>query len=245
MKKLINILTVVCLALFSSAFISEDANAEVNSGKECSTCQKEYAVQDAINFLEKQGTEVIQDVSKKSQEKAKFIVESDDTNQKGNSIISTYLNQGFKKAEAAQTFVEFKNLEDQGIIYEDIMNYTIHYYNGDQETVISENIWIDMKEEKILASTLTSLNLNNKDGEVLDTFNIGKVEKDKSSNQIKAAKGTTFEFNGVSFACGMSGLIACASMCTGLHFIPGIGIAVGVTCDLLCGTAFAAGCSIS
>ncbi|WP_427108645.1 putative immunity/bacteriocin fusion bifunctional protein [Lysinibacillus xylanilyticus] len=244
MKKFINILTVVCLALFSSVFISEDANAEINSGKECSTCQKEDAVQDAINFLEKQGTEVIQEVSKNSQEKAKFIVESDDTNQKGNSIISTYLNQGFKKAEAAQTFVEFKDLEDQGIIYEDIMNYTIHYYNEDQETVISENIWIDMKEEKILASTLTSLNLNNKDGEILDTFNVGKVEKDKSSNLVQA-RGTNFEFNGVSFACGMSGLIACASMCVGLHFIPGVGLVVGGTCDFLCGAAFAAGCSIS
>lgn len=241
MKKIISVLTIICLVLLSSTFTPNDAFAEINSEKECSTCQKD-SVQDAINILEEQGTEVIQEVSKKSKEKAIFIVENDNTNQSRNKIISNYLKQGFKKVEKAQSFVEFKNLVDQGIIYENIMSYTVHYYNQKQQKIVSEVFWIDMKNEKILTSTLTSFNLDNENGVILDVFKDQPINS-MQDNYIIQARG--FTFNGVSFACGMSGLIACASMCAGLHFIPLVGVGVGVTCDFLCGTAFAAGCSIS
>ncbi|MGE7696665.1 putative immunity/bacteriocin fusion bifunctional protein [Lysinibacillus sp. NPDC094177] len=242
MKKLINIASIVCLILFSFTFISENVNAESNLEKACQGCF-ENTIDDAILTLEEQGTEIIQKVPKTVQEKAKFIVKND-TSQERSTIISTYIKHGYEKVEEAQTYVEFKNLEDQDIIYDDILNYTIYYFSKQQFEVIRENIWIDMKHEKILSSDLILLDLVNNDAVVLDTFNIDKIDSDKSIDPLQR-KGTKFTFNGVSFACGVSGLIACASACAGLHFIPGIGLVVGGTCDLLCGIAFAAGCSIS
>lgn len=47
-----------------------------------------------------------------------------------------------------------------------------------------------------------------------------------------------FKFNGVSFACGVAGLIACGSACLGLHVIL-------LACDTACGVAFAAGCAFT
>lgn len=245
MKKIVSVLTLVSLILFFFN-LPQSTKAETKEnekGKGC-LCEKgNITVEDTLKTLEKQGTDVIQEVPKKSQKKAELIVKKDSTI-KRISIISDYHKQGYKKINDAQTFVEFKNLEDQGIIYDDIMNYTIHYYNEEQDRIIRENFWIDMKEEKILASNIILLDLKNNDGYILDTFNVGKIDGTQSSNLVQV-QGKSFQFNGVSFACSVAGIIACASACGGLHFIPGIGPAVGGACDLACALAFAAGCSVS
>lgn len=221
----------------------QQSTAVSNIAKEdCQCDNKDSNIQKAIEQLEDSGTEVIQEVSKKVKKSVNKVAKKD-RNSEAKKVLKSYKKKGYLLAKDAQVYTQFKNLEDQGINYENIVSYTAFYYdsnNKDNKKILREIMWIDLKEKKILMSNTTLLDFSDESYDVLDSFNIGEVEEANDSG-ISTYK---FKLNGVSFACSISGLIACGSMCGGLHFIPVVGVAVGGSCDVVCATAFAVGCAI-
>ncbi|WP_139995284.1 putative immunity/bacteriocin fusion bifunctional protein [Kurthia sp. Dielmo] len=241
MKKILSVISMAFILVFS--LTPQQSTAVSNIAKEDCQCDNPNSdVQKAIEQLEASGTEVNQELSKKVKKSVNKVAKKD-RNSEAKKILKSYKKKGYLLAKDAQTYTQFKNLEDQGVNYENVVSYAAYYYdnnNKDNKKILREIMWIDLKEKKVLMSNTVLLDFSDESYDVLNSFNIGEVEEANDSG-IATYK---FKFNGVAFACSMSGLIACGSMCGGLHFIPGVGLAVGGACDFACATAFAVGCAI-
>jgi len=89
---------------------------------------------------------------------------------------------------------------------------------------------VDLVEEKVLDLTVTHI----------DTEQNVSLIFHSIGNDPGLITPMDFEFNGRSFACSMTGLFACISYCGIWHLV---NPAAGITCDILCGGAFAFACS--
>lgn len=109
-----------------------------------------------------------------------------------------------------------------------------------KEIVISETIY-DSHNKKITKFVAEKRNMdNNKNGKLL--VNKNYVDNNSQGNNQDQTATRGFKWNGKSFACSMAGLYACAHYCGVWAVVNPI---AGGTCEAVCGTAFAAACSVS
>ncbi|CAM4437088.1 putative immunity/bacteriocin fusion bifunctional protein [Paenibacillus tarimensis] len=112
------------------------------------------------------------------------------------------------------------------------VKYSVYSREEDGE-YIALAAWVDMNSKQALDVTVTHIDNNN---------DISLVFQSTNSTTSNPGVITTddFQFNGQSFVCSMTGLFACISYCGIWHLVnPG----EGLTCDILCGGAFAFACS--
>jgi hypothetical protein len=107
------------------------------------------------------------------------------------------------------------------------------YFNAAKGEYITLAAWVDLKAKKLLEITVTHIDAE-------QNVNLIFHSAGSNSNAPGQIAPFDFEFNGQSFACSLTGLFNCISYCGIRHLV---NPAAGVTCDILCGTAFAFACS--
>lgn len=109
-----------------------------------------------------------------------------------------------------------------------------------KEIVVSETIY-DNYNKKITKFIAEKRSMTeNKEGKILINKNYVEHKAEKvDKNKPVAYAG--FKWNGKAFACSMAGLYACAHYCGVWAIVNPI---AGGVCEAVCGTAFAAGCSV-
>lgn len=68
----------------------------------------------------------------------------------------------------------------------------------------------------------------------------GNMEKIFNYSEYNASLQRDFSVWGANFACGMAGVVACGAYCA---MLGAAAVPAGLTCSIICGTAFAAACA--
>lgn len=68
----------------------------------------------------------------------------------------------------------------------------------------------------------------------------GNMEKVFSYSEYNKSLKRDFSVWGANFACGMAGVVACGAYCA---MLGAAAVPAGLTCSIICGTAFAAACA--
>ncbi|EMK2598755.1 putative immunity/bacteriocin fusion bifunctional protein [Bacillus cereus] len=216
--------------------------------KECNSCTETFGVsiEDGIKQLEKEGTKTNLTVSNKDKSNIKKIVVQKDKEYK--DALQPLKTNGFKVETKADNYIVFENLKDETTKknYEKVATYTEFFYNKSSNELARKQVWVDLKEQEVVKYDVVKFKTDGSEEASL----LVSYDKNIASNQTTTSTqdngpvmyASKFSFGGISFACSMSGMIACAAAFGGLAVvIPWVGIPAGVACEI----AFNAGCSVS
>ncbi|GIQ63408.1 hypothetical protein PACILC2_19760 [Paenibacillus cisolokensis] len=147
-----------------------------------------------------------------------------------NVALQQYEFSDYTSIDGAAMYKGFKNVELDNHTYDYVaVNYNV-FLNKENEEYIALAAWVDLEAAKVLDITVTHIDT---DQEISLIFH-------STGNNSGFITPFDFEFNGRSFACSLTGLFACISYCGIWHLVNPV---AGVTCDFLCGGAFAFACS--
>ncbi|WP_229293688.1 putative immunity/bacteriocin fusion bifunctional protein [Staphylococcus ratti] len=169
-----------------------------------------------------------------SKEEIKFVQNLKDKDKTIKNFENQMKKVGFKEIKLDDKNSKLKYISKKAKekdVYGFIVN-TAYKNEKTKEIVVSETIY-DSYNKKITKF-------------VAGKQKMEKNAKDKilvNKNYIEKKDSTTYGFtwNGKAFACSMGGLLACAHYC-GIWLI--VNPIAGGTCQAVCGTAFAAACSL-
>lgn len=218
-----------------SAFTGVKANAYENSSQSCGCSNKKEDItpDEARAILEADGVEIIDNVSKDDKESV-------------NSIIDTYLNNyqqslkeysffDYEQIPSSDVYIKFQNVEMNGVLYPEVVSkYTV--FKDSSNNLITQSSWIDLEKKNVLELGMALIDKDQKVFEILVVDNHSKATAEEGKIVPFEKDWSLF---GQKFACSMTGLVACGVYCTvwGL-----VNPAAGVTCDIICGAAFAIAC---
>ncbi|KXY40032.1 hypothetical protein AT257_06730 [Bacillus cereus] len=237
-KKLFSSLMIFALTftvIGSNVFAAEQNDCSIGCGD----------MTDAVNELKKEGTDIS---FKPSVEEKKIIDKQVNTFKKKNAnTFKQFTENGYKALNAADSYVVFENLKDEdGVVHEKVAVYTGFYGNDKNKELGRVQIWVDVKKDTVNQYTLGKVT---NEGKGFDTILDSDQDNghaylvgDASNNDGPSLYKASFKFSGVSFACSLSGVIACLAAFGGLAIVVPTWGAVASTA---CGVAFAAGCAIS
>ncbi|MEW4226389.1 putative immunity/bacteriocin fusion bifunctional protein [Rossellomorea marisflavi] len=234
--------------LFVSAFSgSQSANAQGVKGNEnCPLCaieegsDEEAMLNEAIAELEQDGTVTNMEVPTEVKKDISKIVSNKDADFKNE--LKEIQNDGFVYQDQANTYITFENLVDQDEVYDNV-GVSIQFFvkNGGKD-VVQKQVWTDLNSESIIRYDIIKIeNSDSENPEVTEvaSYDINAKATDGGEFQTAAKK---FKFSGVSFACSVAGVIACAAAFGGLTiYFPAAGAALSLGCVM----AFNAGCAFS
>ncbi|WP_296975622.1 putative immunity/bacteriocin fusion bifunctional protein [Thermobacillus sp. ZCTH02-B1] len=222
----------LCLAIvLVFAFIVPSANAQTASSNcQCSS-GNEIALNQIRSELEANGVEIVD--SLKANEKA--IVNGLVNGQLAihRRQLELYGFRNYTPINGADMYKGFKNVEFNNRNYNYVAVLYNVYFNAAKGEYITLAAWVDLKVKKLLEITVTHIDAE-------QNVNLIFHSAGSNSNAPGQIIPFDFEFNGQSFACSLTGLFACITYCGIWHLV---NPAAGVTCDILCGTAFAFACS--
>jgi putative immunity protein/bacteriocin len=228
--------------LFLSGFsIFGEKSASASTLPECKSCTEYFgmSLSDAIKALADDGTTTNLNVTAKEKKEIQKIVK--DKEKEYSKKLRDLKKAGFEHVDKADNYVTFTNLNDDANnkSYEKVGVFTEFFINKKTKEFADKQVWIDLKTKEIVRYNLFKANL---DGSGNPTELITFDQAAKYENNSGVVTASRFKFSGVSFACSLSGLIACTAAFGGLEVvIPEFGAAVALGCDL----AFAAGCATS
>ncbi|SDJ73661.1 putative immunity/bacteriocin fusion bifunctional protein [Salimicrobium halophilum] len=244
MKKASLLLMVSVLILNGLAFGPTIASANsTTNAKVCEDCVEDNlgkSFDEVVQELEEQGTETNLDVNAKSKTRLLKTVKEMDK-EEFSERLKEVKKKGFKHEKKADSFVTFTNLKDQDTTYEKVGIVTQFYLKNESE-LVQKQVFVNMKKNEVIRYDLLQIESID-EGQPFVKELAGYDVKEKSSNNNSGQFQTAdFSFNGVSFACSTSGVIACAAAFGGLTvYFPAAGAALSLGCVL----AFNAGCSFT
>jgi putative immunity protein/bacteriocin len=204
------------------------------SEKSCLACEKSgYSKSELKSLLELEGIEIVEQLISTDVVSTNSIIENSIAEH--SSEIAAYQMGEYTPLEHSEMLLGFKGAVFDNITYEYIVNKVIVYERKDTNELIALMAWVDLDQNKLLDITLTHFDIE-ANGTLI--FIDQNYENQSSDELITVAK--EFNFNGMAFACSMLGLFACTSYC-GIWGL--VNVAAGVTCAILCGTAFNFACS--
>lgn len=215
---------------------SVTANAETNE-KWCNVCENPNAIQDAIDQLASEGTTTNLTVNKKDKQQIDKITAQKDKEYK--QELKDLKKNGFKEEKKADNYITFENLKDEDVFYEKVGVLTQFYIKSNEE-IARKQVWIDLKKNEVVRYDIITLDVDGTSTQVV-TYDIkSNQDNDNNGGVIILKSKSKFKFNGISFACSASGLIACSAAFGGLTVVVP---AVGAVASLGCALAFTVGCS--
>lgn len=188
--------------------------------------------------LEEEGTTVNFEVDKTIK---KQINKSVSSIEKQNKAELAELNKkGYKNEASTNSYVEFKDLVDLDTTYSHVGAFT-SFMVKNQNELVQKIVWVNLETQDVIRYELNEITIENQDEKNTEEIFAYDV-KEATSPSTGDFQTMGFTFNGVSFACSMSGLLLCGVSFGGLAIAHPLaaGVAMGI-----CGTAFAAGCSVS
>ncbi|WP_146547628.1 putative immunity/bacteriocin fusion bifunctional protein [Rummeliibacillus suwonensis] len=248
MKKLFFtfLITVFAISTLGSNFVQAKTTED-----DCNQC--EIRSNELIKEIEKDGTDVIFDVNQEDQ----TILENSfiKTQDYFKSSINAIEKKGFEFKQEANSYLILKNYtHDDGKTYEKVGILNAFYIKKNNKSFYKFFVVVDLKNNEPLQYQVVKYTNNLKNAKIvydtssedLEKYNkndkITEWQPENNPSKITLMKAKKFKFSGISFACSVSGIIACAAAFGGLAaVVPGVGIAAGLACEL----AFAAGCSVS
>lgn len=229
-------LLVVLTLVFSLGAYLPNQQANAQGQPDCKTCSLKdvYTEDEMLEELNELGV-TIDETNKEDQKLVKKMVKKQN---KMNKEINKLLNKGFKDYKDAEMFMTFNDTHLGGYDYEEAIVYASLLKDKKTGDLAMVSAWVDTKNEEIIKYTVGTITNDNP-----EVYNeLASYEKAKETEGDFAASG--FKWNGKSFACGMSGVLACITYCGVVGMACGPGApACGTVCDLVCGAAFAYACS--
>lgn len=226
------LITFVAFVLLS-AFNPVKADALENPSESCGCSTKN---QDGITpaearvILENDGVEIIDNVSSNDKESVESIIKNSLNNYK--ETLDEYSFNTYEQIPSSDVYIKFLNVEMNGVLYSEVVTkYTI--FEDASNNLITQASWIDLENNTIIELGMAKIDTNKEISEVLVIDNHPKVE----DGQIVPLKD--WSMFGQKFACSMTGLVACGVYCVTWALVHP---AAGVTCEFVCGGAFAVAC---
>ena len=211
------------------------ANAVQEKKANCDACslKDQYTKEEVLEELKKAGV-TVNETTKNDQQLVKKVIKQ---HTKMDKAVNKQLLKGFKEKKDSEMFITFNNTSLGGYDYEKAIVFATLLKNKDGDiSVVSA--WVDAKKEEIIKYTVGTV--TNADPEKYNE--LVAYEKAKKVEGDFSASG--FTFNGKSFACSMTGVFTCVVYCGVVGMACGPGApACGTICDIVCGAAFAYGCS--
>lgn len=220
-NKLVVVLVSICLVILSSPVHAADKKSVLEM-------QSEKFADLEINV------EVMEDdeVEKVKNEENKI--------QQVNSFKESLKDKGFKKMRMKKkdTNLKYWVETEKGAVHSYIVN---EVYKNKDKVVVTQTTYDGQTEEiqqfyanqRSMSDLEQSKDLINYKNQIV----IDDVEEDDGINL-----SSSFKWNGKSFACSMAGVLACGHHCAIWAIIHPI---AGGSCTVLCGAAFAIGCSMT
>lgn len=220
-------MTTFALILFSFA-------PSVSAQPTCEECGDKSIAELITKLEEEDGTQTNLNPDESVTEKMNTIVS--DMEIEFSEILTNVEQKGFLKDEQVSNYITFENLKDDEKIYENVGLIT-EFYIKDQKELVQKQVWVDLKNDEVIRYNLNEIHAETESFENLVTYDI---KADQSQEEGLQPYG--FKFNGVSFACSISGIIACTAATGGLAvYYPWVG---GVA-SVACASAFAVGCAFT
>lgn len=245
-KKLLSLFMLASLVF--NGFMLGGNTVSADTSNVCNDCIQKNLGKDfdgVVKDLERDGTKVNLNVTAETKKELLSIVKNKDTSQFFNQL-EEIKNLGFKNEEKANSFVTFSDLKDTNFTYKNVGIVTQFYLKNNKE-IVEKQVWVDLEKKEVIRYDLIKITVNSSGKtnlEAIANYDIKTIDvkTDNVVNKDNYQGAKKFNFGGLSFACSVSGMIACAAAFGGLAVvIPWVGIPAGVACEL----AFAAGCSIS
>ncbi|HGZ3149566.1 TPA: putative immunity/bacteriocin fusion bifunctional protein [Staphylococcus aureus] len=228
--KIIKLFSIISLFLlvFSANFSNAYANEE----------QKSSLLENQKEKLKSKNIEVTQMTKKE----ISFLEQLQNKNEDMQKFEKQMKKEGFKKIKLEDKNSKLKYLATEANDKNAYGYIANNAYKNEKtkEIVVSETIY-DNYNKKITKFIAEKRSMTeNKEGKILINKNYVEYKAEKvDKNRPVTYAG--FKWNGKAFACSMAGLYACAHYCGVWAIVNPI---AGGVCEAVCGTAFAAGCSV-
>lgn len=216
----------------------QPANAAEIKKSECVSCtgDTQQVIKDALKQLEADGTKTNLQISSNEKTELNNIIQEKDKEYA--NALKLLKKDGFKVETKANNYITFENLKDENVTYEKVGVVTEFSIKNSKE-IVKKQVWVDLKEKQVVRYDVVKIQDN---GSSEPT--ITKIANYDVKEKIATENGTQdgFKFNGISFACSVSGVLACAAATGGLAvYFPYVGAAVSLACVM----AFNTGCSFT
>lgn len=228
------LVTFVAFVLLS-AFTPVKANAYENSSQSCGCSNNKEGItpEEARAILEADGVEIIDNVSIDDKERVNFIINTSLNNHK--QPLNEYSFGNYEQIPSSDVYIKFQNIEMSGVFYSEVVSkYTV--FKDSSNNLITQSTWIDLEKNNILELGMALIDINQ---EVFEILVIDNHPKAAAEEGLVVPFEKDWSMFGQKFACSMTGLVACGVYCTVWGLVNPV---AGVTCDIVCGAAFAVAC---
>lgn len=239
MKKILVSMMAITLLAMPFANTATPVSAASTLSGDCEECQGAN-VDELIAQLEEDGTTTNMEPGESVVNELDHLVSEKDADYA--MIFDQLETEGYTKEEETSSYISFKNLKDDEKVYEHVGIVT-EFYIKNENKLAQKAVWVDLANDEVIR-----YEFNKVDTTLAEDFQVQSLAsydvKQETSNTEGSGQFQTadFTFNGISFACGASGLLACTAATGGLAvFIP----AAGVAASLACNAAFLVGCSFT
>ena len=213
LKKFISLLSIFCLAFVLNLRVF----AADGKLPEVDSVQ---AVQKVVDELGYEAT-----VSQLTAEEIREVWDAIDTKLHNKGFYEELLEKGYEISgnySVAPVKITDKEMLDLNAYY--FMNI---YVNSEEEVVGALFVY-DEKTDSLLR---VEANKISEDGNMEEFFRY---------SEYNTSQKRDFSVWGANFACGMAGVVACGAYCA---MLGAAAVPAGLTCSIICGTAFAAACA--
>lgn len=176
------------------------------------------------------------EIQEMSQKEIQFLQTLQEKNKDIKNIKAQMQKENYKEIKLENINSKLKYTTKDGKGYGFIVN-SAYKNEKTKNIVVTETIYdsYNKKITKFVAEKKSST--KNQEGKLLANKDYVEKTPDKNTKILKAG----FKWNGKSFSCSMAGLYACAHYCGVWAIVNPI---AGGACQAVCGTAFAAACSV-
>ncbi|MGG0419795.1 putative immunity/bacteriocin fusion bifunctional protein [Priestia aryabhattai] len=226
---------VILLGLVTPYSIANAQGTNTKEKSDCQTCslKDQYSEKELRDMLEDEGV-TIDDTSDKDKEAVQKLLNSKKSIK---DELKKQKEKGFKNYTDAKMYMTFNNAHLGGYDYEKAVVYGTLLQDADGNVLVV-SAWADLENNKLIKYEIGKVTNDNPN----EFQSLVSYEKSKKVEGDFSASG--FKWNGKSFACGMSGVLACITYCGVVGMACGPGAAAcGTVCDVVCGSAFAYACS--
>lgn len=167
-----------------------------------------------------------------------------------NQLILNEINEDFSMLDdTSKGSALLQNIKSQGYTESQVENpYNIRLVSNDDNSLVTDSVY-KFYENKNGDRIMIQLIIDQTNSEINDAVtqkivhgsNKAETIFEESSKTLYSVQSRkSFNFNGKSFACSMTGLLTCSSYCVvwGL-----VNVAAGLTCEAACGTVMVAVCA--
>ncbi|MGE7827555.1 putative immunity/bacteriocin fusion bifunctional protein [Paenibacillus sp. NPDC093718] len=228
------LITFIAFVIFS-VFTPVKANAYENSSQSCGCSNNKEGItpDEARAILEADGVEIIDNVSKDDKESVNSIIDTHLSNYQ--QSLNDYSFSNYEQIPSSDVYIKFQNVEMNGVLYSEVVSkYTV--FKDSSNNLITQSSWIDLEKNNVVELGMALIDNNQ---EVFEILVIDNHPKATAEEGIIVPFEKDWSLFGQKFACSMTGLVACGVYCTVWGLVNPV---AGVTCDIVCGAAFAVAC---